>query len=48
MLDNGIKELFEVVEGDMVIFVKYFGIEVMYEGIDYLILCESDILVIIK
>ncbi len=46
VLDNGTKEPLEVAEGDTVIFAKYSGTEVTYEGTDYLILRESDILAI--
>ncbi|AHI56584.1 MULTISPECIES: co-chaperone GroES [Listeria] len=48
ILENGTKEPLEVVEGDTVIFAKYSGTEVTYEGTDYLILRESDILAITK
>lgn len=48
VLDNGTKEPLEVAEGDTVIFAKYSGTEVTYEGTDYLILRESDILAITK
>lgn len=48
VLDNGTKEPLEVAEGDTDIFAKYSGTEVTYEGTDYLILRESDILAITK
>ncbi|EAF8338035.1 co-chaperone GroES [Listeria monocytogenes] len=48
VLDNGTKEPLEVAEGDTVIFAKYSGTKVTYEGTDYLILRESDILAITK
>ncbi|MFB4210299.1 co-chaperone GroES [Shouchella sp. 1P09AA] len=45
--DNGEKVALEVKEGDSIIFSKYAGTEVKYEGTDYLILRESDVLAII-
>lgn len=47
VLESGECVVLEVKEGDCIIFLKYVGIEVKYEGIEYLILCESDILVVI-
>ncbi|MFC0472465.1 co-chaperone GroES [Halalkalibacter kiskunsagensis] len=45
--DNGEKVALEVSAGDAIIFSKYAGTEVKYEGKEYLILRESDILAII-
>ncbi len=45
--DNGEKVALEVKEGDSIIFSKYAGTEVKYEGKEYLILRESDILAVI-
>ncbi|WP_054705302.1 co-chaperone GroES [Shouchella patagoniensis] len=45
--DSGEKVALEVNEGDSIIFSKYAGTEVKYEGTDYLILRESDVLAII-
>ncbi|SDI37352.1 co-chaperone GroES [Alteribacillus bidgolensis] len=45
--DNGERIALEVKEGDSVIFSKYAGTEVKYEGNDYLILRESDVLAVI-
>lgn len=45
--DNGEKIALEVEEGNSIIFSKYAGTEVKYEGNDYLILRESDILAVI-
>ncbi|WP_059105391.1 co-chaperone GroES [Shouchella shacheensis] len=45
--DNGEKVALEVKEGDAIIFSKYAGTEVKYEGTDYLILRESDVLAVI-
>ncbi|MGD6818313.1 co-chaperone GroES [Metabacillus sp. 84] len=46
-LDNGEKVALEVAAGDRIIFSKYAGTEVKYEGTEYLILRESDILAVI-
>lgn len=47
VLDNGEKVALEVAEGDHIIFSKYAGTEVKYQGNEYLILRETDILAII-
>jgi chaperonin GroES len=47
VLDNGEKVALEVAEGDRIIFSKYAGTEVKYEGTEYLILRENDILAVI-
>ena len=47
VLENGERVAFEVAEGDRIIFSKYAGTEVKYEGNEYLILRESDILAVI-
>jgi len=46
VLDNGTKLAPEVKVGDKVIFSKYSGSEVKIDGVEYLILRESDILAI--
>ncbi|GAE32490.1 MULTISPECIES: co-chaperone GroES [Halalkalibacter] len=45
--DNGERIELEVSTGDAIIFSKYAGTEVKYEGKEYLILRESDVLAII-
>ncbi|MFD2617742.1 co-chaperone GroES [Terrilactibacillus laevilacticus] len=45
--DNGERIALEVSEGDRVIFSKYAGTEVKYDGKEYLILRQDDILAII-
>ncbi|MBP3953003.1 co-chaperone GroES [Bacillus suaedae] len=45
--DNGERVALEVSEGDSVIYSKYSGTEVKYDGKEYLILRESDVLAII-
>ncbi|MBB4825074.1 chaperonin GroES [Sporosarcina luteola] len=47
VLENGQRVDLELKEGDRIIFSKYAGTEVKYEGNEYLILRESDILAII-
>ncbi|MFV8830212.1 co-chaperone GroES [Alkalihalobacterium sp. APHAB7] len=47
VLENGERVALEVKEGDTVIFSKYAGTEVKYEGNEYLVLRESDILAVI-
>lgn len=45
--ENGERVAPEVKDGDSVIFSKYAGTEVKYEGKEYLILRESDVLAVI-
>ncbi len=47
VLDNGTRVELDVKEGDRIIFSKYSGTEVKYEGNEYLILRESDVLAVI-
>ncbi|MGG6432849.1 co-chaperone GroES [Anoxybacillus sp. D401a] len=47
ILDNGERVAPEVSVGDRIIFSKYAGTEVKYDGKEYLILRESDILAVI-
>ena len=47
VLESGERVALEVKAGDRIIFSKYAGTEVKYEGTDYLILRESDILAVI-
>ena len=46
--ENGEKVALEVAEGDRIIFSKFAGTEVKYEGTEYLILRENDILAIVS
>lgn len=48
VLDNGERVALELSVGDRIIFSKYAGTEVKYEGKEYLILRESDILAVIN
>lgn len=45
--DDGKKIAVEVKKGDKVLYGKYSGTEVTVEGVEYLILRESDILAIV-
>jgi chaperonin GroES len=48
VLESGERVALEVAAGDRIIFSKYAGTEVKYEGTEYLILRESDILAVIS
>jgi chaperonin GroES len=47
VLDSGERVALEVAQGDRIIFSKYAGTEVKFEGNDYLLLRENDILAVI-
>lgn len=47
ILDNGTKVPAEVKAGDTVMFEKYSGTEVKYEGKDYLIVSAKDIIAVV-
>jgi chaperonin GroES len=47
ILDNGNRQAPEVSQGQTVLYAKYAGTEVKFEGDDYLILSEKDILAIV-
>ena len=47
MLDNGTRVATEVKAGDEVVFAKYSGTEFKYDGKDYLILSERDVLAVL-
>lgn len=46
-LEDGHRVALEVQEGNRVIFSKYAGTEVQYDGKEYLIVRESDILAVV-
>ncbi|WP_249871601.1 co-chaperone GroES [Oceanobacillus saliphilus] len=46
--ENGEKVALEVSEGDRIIFSKFAGTEVKYQGAEYLILRENDILAVVS
>lgn len=48
VLDNGERVAPEVKVGDRIIFSKYAGTEVKYDGKEYLVLRESDILAVVE
>lgn len=48
LLDNGEKAPVEVSVGDQVMFEKYAGTEVKYEGKEYLIVGGKDIIAIVE
>ena len=45
--EKGTRQPLEVKVGDKVLFAKYSGTEVKFEGTEYLILAEKDILAVI-
>jgi len=47
ILDNGSRQAPEISEGQTVLYAKYAGTEVKYEGEEYLILSEKDVLAIV-
>jgi len=48
ILENGERSTFAVKKGDRVLFTSYAGTDVKYEGEDYLIMREDDILAILE
>lgn len=46
--ENGKKVIMEVKKGDKVITSKYSGTEVKYEGVEYIIVKQSDILAVVE
>lgn len=48
VLDNGEKVVPSVKEGDTVVFDKYAGTEVIYEGEKYLVVHENDIVAVVE
>ena len=48
VLENGQKSPMAVAVGDMVMFEKYAGTEVKYEGNEYLIIAAKDIMAIVE
>lgn len=48
VLDSGERVALDVKAGDKIIFSKYAGTEVKFEGQDYLIVSERDILAIVE
>ncbi len=48
VLESGERVALEVSVGDHIIFSKYAGTELKYQGVEYLILRENDILAVIE
>jgi len=48
LLENGKRALFQVREGDRVLFTSYAGNEVTIDGDEYLIMTEEDILAVVE
>ncbi len=48
VLDNGQRVALDVKTGDRIIFSKYAGTEVKFDGQEYLIVSERDILAIVE
>ncbi|MGA9224998.1 MAG: co-chaperone GroES [Mesobacillus sp.] len=48
VLENGERVALEVEVGNRIIFSKYAGTEVKYQGTEYLILRENDILAVVE
>jgi len=48
VLDDGKRSKFQVKAGDRILFSSYAGTEVKYDGEDYLVMDETDILGVIK
>lgn len=47
ILESGERVALEVKEGDKVLFAKYAGTEVKFDGKEYLVLRENDVLAVI-
>ena len=47
ILESGERVALDVAVGDRIIFSKYAGTEVKYQGVEYLILRENDILAVV-
>ena len=47
MLDSGDRADFQVKKGDTVLFASFSGTEIKYEGREYLLMDESDILAVL-
>jgi len=48
VLESGERVALEVTVGDRIIFSKYAGTEVKFEGTEYLLLRENDILAVVE
>ncbi len=48
LLDDGSRSKIQLKKGDSVLFTSYAGTEIKFDGKEYLIMSESDIMAIIK
>ncbi len=48
VLDNGERSVFDTKVGDRVLFTSYAGTDIKYDGDDYMIMREDDVLAIIS
>jgi len=48
LLETGVRQPLEVKVGDKAMYAKYAGTEVKVDGVDFLILRETDILALLK
>jgi chaperonin GroES len=48
LLDDGTRATFQVKKGDRVLFASFGGTEIKYEGEEYLLMDESDILAVLS
>lgn len=48
ILDNGEKKALSIKKNDLVVFARYSGTEIKFEGKEYLILKEDDILAVLE
>lgn len=48
LLDNGQRAAISVKEGDVVFFEKYAGSEVKFEGTEYLVVKDTDIIAVVE
>ncbi len=46
-LDNGQKQAMDVKVGDKILFGKYSGNEVKFDGVDYIVMREDDVMAVI-
>jgi len=47
LLDDGTRAKFQVKKGDRILFTSYAGTEIQFEGDEYLLMSEDDVLAVI-
>ncbi|HUW55730.1 MAG TPA: co-chaperone GroES [Planctomycetota bacterium] len=47
LLDDGTRAKFQVKKGDRILFTSYAGTEIQFEGEEYLLMSEDDVLAVI-